>query len=156
MLEVILLPALWSALGNTLRLRGYNPRPCQVMLVALWFAGELTGFTLGVFFSLLLKGEITGEMLILAVMLAFITAAICGICAFVIATEMPDRRKHGSQPREPVWRNPEVAKPFGQTDRAGEQITPSDSTGQIHRGTGDAAAEYRLNTVGAHTTRTRC
>jgi len=83
MLEIIALILLCDRVAAMARRRGRSPTLFELMLVGLWFAGEVAGAVLGVILAG--AGGRGGPDLLVVYGLALAGAAIGGVCAFVIA-----------------------------------------------------------------------
>jgi hypothetical protein len=81
MLEIIALIALSKRIGNTVQAKGLSPTRYKVLLVVLWFIGEIAGLMA---FNALESGIRDGETLVL-VLCAAAGASLGAVAAFTIA-----------------------------------------------------------------------
>jgi hypothetical protein len=84
MLEIILLVVMCKNIGQIMRKKGRKPFAFQLLLVAMWFGGELAGGVLGTIATAIIDGRYEGVGL-LAYGCALLCAGLGAWVAFQIA-----------------------------------------------------------------------
>jgi hypothetical protein len=91
MLEILLLIVFCKKIGSIVAEKGYSKFPFQLMLVALWFGGEIAGLVIGFVASGASLGRAGGPDLSVYVF-GLGGAAVGAIIAFVIASNLRSQK----------------------------------------------------------------
>lgn len=100
MLEIILLFVMCKNIGQIVRKKGRRPFGFQLLLVGMWFGGEIVGALLGTIATTIIDGRYEGVGL-----LAYISALLCAGVGAWLAFQIARRAA-------------------GESDRRGFQVLP--------------------------------
>jgi hypothetical protein len=104
MCEIILLWALGKNLAQKCRAKGHAPTGYVVLMVVLWFFGEIAGLILGFVVTAALSQNRRGaeqDFNIAAYFCAIVGAALAAIISFGIVSALPDRSRDEYEERWP-------------------------------------------------------
>jgi uncharacterized membrane protein YeaQ/YmgE (transglycosylase-associated protein family) len=133
MLEIIILIVLAGKIGKTVEAKGRRKGPYQLMLVGLWFGGEVFGALLGGILTFALSND-PDPPLFLAYVLALVGAIVGAVISFAIVNGLSplpteDDFYRGGRGHE-AWADADVGK-FGAKPRpGGEEITDRPEPGR--------------------------
>ncbi len=93
MLEIFMLRRLCGWLGDKAREKGHGPVPYQVLLVVLWFGGEISGAILGVVLAFMMDANAEGGLLgLFVIVFALSGVGVAVLTTYLIVNALADQR----------------------------------------------------------------